>query len=616
MSSFYLARGIVILIFSALFAWLVLTRCDSDPDFERDQSSNPKYYAIINGTLLPVFLVAFLAIGVPVYGFKKTLELFLPSFFAIFLHISVYYLLLMAIMPLLHKHINSRTCAILWIIPNYLYITVQPAFELNRPLLVFHISQNLLYIILILWSAGFLFVLIRATIQHFIFRKAILRSASPVTDPEILDIWQRELIDARIKKPKYRLLVSDAVSTPLSFGMTNRSTKVILPKTDYTKEELALIFRHEIIHICRCDCANKFFMVFCCAMCWFNPLMWIAMRKSADDLELSCDESVLLEANDDTRRQYANLILSTAGDGRGFTTCLSASSESLRYRLQSIVRTGKKRTGALVVAVLFLILAMTSGFTAISYADTTFSQVAEETFCGDYEIENYNTSLIAHDGRLECKNDEAIKEYLNSLPLQKISGNYSFSEYDNYVWFFINGNNDSYYVDLNDYALVITRLGKNSRTDAYIVNTEIDWDYLKTLFHTYYIQDRYTPFPPSIYLSSSNEYGDFSGTVESYTIQDVAQPERSWWNEGYVMTFTDLETPYINVQFTHAYTAPYILEIDDLQGNVKRITSNELNYSNVIPVLQQDADYTIFAKFEDPNSQIEMSYHFEVRFTE
>ena len=160
-------------------------------------------------------------------------------------------------MPLLRKHINSRTCAILWIIPNYLYITVQPAFELNRPLLVFHISQNLLYIILILWAAGFLFVLIRATIQHFIFRKAILRSASPVTDPEILDIWQTELIDARIKKPKYRLLVSDAVSTPLSFGMTNRSTRVILPKTDYTKEELALIFRHEIIHICRCDSARN-----------------------------------------------------------------------------------------------------------------------------------------------------------------------------------------------------------------------------------------------------------------------------------------------------------------------------------------------------------------------
>ena len=31
---------------------------------------------------------------------------------------------------------------------------------------------------------------------------------------------------------------------------------------------------------------------FCTALCWFNPFLWIAMRKSAEDLELSCDELI------------------------------------------------------------------------------------------------------------------------------------------------------------------------------------------------------------------------------------------------------------------------------------------------------------------------------------
>ena len=44
------------------------------------------------------------------------------------------------------------------------------------------------------------------------------------------------------------------------------------------------------------------------------------MRKSADDFELSCDESVLLAQPQPVRRQYAELLLKTAGDERGFTT--------------------------------------------------------------------------------------------------------------------------------------------------------------------------------------------------------------------------------------------------------------------------------------------------------
>lgn len=72
-------------------------------------------------------------------------------------------------------------------------------------------------------------------------------------------------------------------------------------------------------------------------MCWFNPLMWLAMRKSADDLELSCDEIVLEGCSSTTRYQYANLLLKTAGDQRGFTTCLSTTASALRYRLKHVM---------------------------------------------------------------------------------------------------------------------------------------------------------------------------------------------------------------------------------------------------------------------------------------
>lgn len=69
------------------------------------------------------------------------------------------------------------------------------------------------------------------------------------------------------------------------------------------------------------------------ALCWFNPLMWIATRKASDDLELSCDEIVLENMDEGMRRQYAELLLDTAGQAGGFTICLSAAAETMRYRL-------------------------------------------------------------------------------------------------------------------------------------------------------------------------------------------------------------------------------------------------------------------------------------------
>ena len=171
--------------------------------------------------------------------------------------------------------------------------------------------------------------------EHWKFRSEVLKYAKKVEDEAILELWNNELKSAGMRYTKYPLLISKKIKTPLSIG-TNRSTIcVLLPEKEYSLEELSLIFRHEIIHIGREDAWSKFTILFCTATCWFNPLMLIAMRKSAEDLELSCDETVLLQADEKTRRQYAELLLSTVGDERGFTTCLSSSAKALKYRLEN-----------------------------------------------------------------------------------------------------------------------------------------------------------------------------------------------------------------------------------------------------------------------------------------
>jgi hypothetical protein len=110
-------------------------------------------------------------------------------------------------------------------------------------------------------------------------------------------------------------------------------------------------------------------------MCWFNPLMWVAVRKSAEDIERSCDETVLLGADTAERKAYGRLLLDTAGDERGFTTCLSASAKAMRYRLQGVMGTGRRRSGALIVGLIAFLLCMTNGYVALAYGSLSGAEV-------------------------------------------------------------------------------------------------------------------------------------------------------------------------------------------------------------------------------------------------
>lgn len=98
-------------------------------------------------------------------------------------------------------------------------------------------------------------------------------------------------------------------------GLSLETMVVLLPERSYNDDELRLVLRHELIHIARRDSASKLALVSIAALCWFYPLSWFAMRRSAEDIELCCDESLLYDAGQDERRRYAELILSSAGDG-------------------------------------------------------------------------------------------------------------------------------------------------------------------------------------------------------------------------------------------------------------------------------------------------------------
>ncbi len=412
-------KGFFALIFSGMFAWAIFER-DSDSNMD---SNRQRYLPYISGLLLPFCILSILSMALIFMDIENAMQITLAFCFGVFLHICLYYLLLMPALPFLRRHISARACAVLWMLPNYLYITQMNYMRLPAPRWVIEVPLALVQVLLAVWLIGFVAVLGWKVGSHLTFRTRILRDASPITDPAVLAVWDQEIKSARFRKPKFKLVVSPTIQTPLSVGLFQRSIRVVLPERAYTPEELSLIFRHELIHIGREDAWNKFFLVFCSAMCWFNPLMWMAIKRSSEDLELSCDETVLLCSDEGTKRRYADLLLKTAGDEQGFTTCLSASANALRYRLKNVVDTKRKPSGALTVGLVFFLLCMTCGYVTLAYGESTGAEVIYKS----QSPEQYVLSSI-NVGDFVCTDEAALHRYLSGLRMEHISGNYSFDQ--------------------------------------------------------------------------------------------------------------------------------------------------------------------------------------------
>lgn len=278
-------------------------------------------------------------------------------------------------------------------------------------------------------------------------------------------------------------MISPEVKTPLSIGLLPRCTRVVLPTRSYTREELYWVIRHEVIHLARQDSWSKFFLLFCTAICWFNPLMWVAMKRCAQDLELSCDETVLLFAHQSQRKEYAALLLNTAGDARGFTTCLSASAATLRRRLEQVLSPAARSSGAVVVGVLFFLAAITCGSVTLSYDTAPAAQVLYSA--GDtaqYQADGVHLSpphAQAENTPYTLTDPQAFHDYLSGLSLSRLMGSYTLPETD--CSFFLEGPDNSKLIVISHQVMEVTELGHDSYPTYYHISQEVDWDYLLSL---------------------------------------------------------------------------------------------------------------------------------------
>ena len=375
MTPVFITRDIIVMIILTIIVMLLCalvmrgdTIITNDDIFDKNRRRTVFSYGI------PVYWMAIIVLLIVVmtpglffldqtafYGFTGELLLCLVPFMAL------YMTLLAIVMPFLKKRISATACVIIWLLPNLQYVNFTYLhYVTNAPAVVIKVPAYVMHAALLIWMAGFLVVLTRGVIEHRRFKKDLFQNSYKASE-NVCNLYHEvrrsmgalgkgdEHPDAFLVPCYNDPIISPGTRTPLAIGFTPSSSNVVLPEKEYTDTELRLIFRHEWIHILRRDSWTKLFLLICRAMCWFLPLAWKATEEAAEEIEMSCDEMVLCDEDDDVKKEYGRLILSTASNAAGFTTCLSASAESMKYRLQRILENRKRSMGLPVIALAFLI---------------------------------------------------------------------------------------------------------------------------------------------------------------------------------------------------------------------------------------------------------------------
>lgn len=178
MSMAMAVRLVLGLICGLALSWLVWDRSERElTDQTRGEThERPRFLPFGGYYYLPMMMLLYPILGVIVGGAQMAVQLTLGVLLRVFLELGVYYVLLMAVMPWLRRWVSARVCAMLWLLPDWIYMFVG---RLNLPTdgkkLVLHAPGTLVYVLLAIWAVGAVGVMVWKIGSHLAFRRRILK---------------------------------------------------------------------------------------------------------------------------------------------------------------------------------------------------------------------------------------------------------------------------------------------------------------------------------------------------------------------------------------------------------------------------------------------------------
>ncbi len=181
---------------------------------------------------------------------------------------------------------------------------------------------------------------------------AAIIAASALYILTILELKKAILVKDNIYRSKMLL-------SPVLMGIFR--PRIILPEgLDPDSHEGKMVLAHENIHQKRLDNLWRIFAVTIACVHWFNPLVWLMLKMFFTDMELSCDERVMVEGKFgvEERKAYAAALLNFTEDKRLMISTAFGQS-GVKVRIVNVLNYKRLTVfGAVVSAIFLLVLAL------------------------------------------------------------------------------------------------------------------------------------------------------------------------------------------------------------------------------------------------------------------
>ncbi|SKC84945.1 M56 family metallopeptidase [Maledivibacter halophilus] len=165
-----------------------------------------------------------------------------------------------------------------------------------------------LKIISSIWFIGFLFMIL-LILKSIVRIKSKTKYFNKVVDRNILTIFDKCKEKLEIQK-EISIYTGNYFESPCIFGIFNPC--IYYPQNmlaETNNKELYHVLLHELAHYKRKDHFGNLLGLLALSIHWFNPIVWICIKRMRQDRELACDSYVLEVIGEKEAISYGNTII-------------------------------------------------------------------------------------------------------------------------------------------------------------------------------------------------------------------------------------------------------------------------------------------------------------------
>lgn len=167
--------------------------------------------------------------------------------------------------------------------------------------------------IVLLWLLGAALALVREAVGQV--RAARLAARAVAADAPSVRRAMADAVRGLGRRRAVPVRLSGEVGGPVTLGVLR--PMILLPPDapEWPADRLRPALLHELAHVARRDCATDLVARLACALRWFDPLAWTALRRMRAERERACDDRVLAARVQPVG--YAALLVDVARAARG-----------------------------------------------------------------------------------------------------------------------------------------------------------------------------------------------------------------------------------------------------------------------------------------------------------